>query len=342
MSISSPLHYPFRPIDQLKGLDPSFIELYSDSRELHDSITDLWNQFTINWAQGFKSHDLLDKIELKTAELKNNVNLLKDQLNQLSKGADPRISELAQTILSKEAVYLSDMTLASNLQKIEYEKALKSNNKVSTKSVEPSLKKQKTAINPLIPKEIKKGLELTEEEKIQVHDAFKQEVSQYYSIRNVYGDGNCCTRALALALNPDLTKEKDRSVENTISNSIRGYITEFMKTHPVVVDKAHGEIDFSSSCIADPRDPSKNVTYEDYLKIMAKPGVFLTYAELIAFAHSAKRPVWVFTYEGVEHKDGNLLPMKHYRFGDEYMSKDNPPIKLGHWGEHFDLLVDKT
>ena len=322
MTISLPPNHPFRTIDQLQPLDVSFVKLYTETQTLHESVTSLWIQYTAN-----KSPDVLKQIDVATKSLKNKINDLKNQLDDYKNSADPRISQLANSILGTEAVYLNDVAIASTLQKIEYEKA------------QPTKQTLKTypAPNPIPPKSPKPQLNLDDSEKAQLNSAFKQEVSQDHNITKTIGDGKCGLRAIAKAINPNI----DRKTEDSVVHLIRGDIVQHMRNNPIIHDDLNGEINFENSCRANPSNPSQNISYDEYLNEMAKPGTFLSYPELIAYSHLAKRPVWVYTFQGTEHANSKLIPQQHYRFGDQYASASNPPIKLGHWNDHFDLLVDK-
>lgn len=272
----------------LEPNDPKFplSQLYTDSKRLSGSITSLWKDVFKDIKQGKSESPYLARIQVNLTRLEDNIKKIETKLNTFFENAKEK-----------------------DLYKIEFANHFANHNLILLKD-EVRLSQQQ--INEIEAQTLKrendriKGLPKGLQE-----EAFAKLLSRQFRIIDNRGNGNCGLYSISKSLFPNL----DPRAEDDVIRELRANAVNYMRNHK---DK------FQTYCTEDPRDYSKNVSFDEYMNIMARSGTCISEQELSALSHVLNRTIFLYRSGETTVENNKLVPNTNARYGQEYIANGKP------------------
>lgn len=222
-------------------------------------------------------------------------------------------------------IHVNLVQLQKNVEKLEFSINMKQKEllllKQQIKLIELQLKDIKSDFNSL--KERNDFIESLPKD-LQV-EAFDQLVKSRFQVTDNRGAGNCGFYSVSKFLFPSL----DPQTEDDVIRQLRAGVVNYM---------GDNREKFEQFCTEDPTNHSKNVSFEEYLKVMSKSGTCISGQELRALSEILKRPIYLYTSGCTCVENNRLLPNINYRYGIQYTGE---PITLYFKGAHYTTLKNK-
>lgn len=181
------------------------------------------------------------------------------------------------------------------------------------------------------------AIEIAERESIPLRK-FEEKILENFSELPIAGDGDCCIRSIMRAFNPHLASNAD-------VHSIRKQFIDFIKANADVL-LPNEEYTFRQKVDIDKYVGGCSTngipvnSFNEYLEVAGRRGVFLGNLELNALSHMFKCPIWVYRAGSIVYNQNKIEPLPLNKFGETYKDEKSP-IHLVFRVDHYQTLVPK-